>query len=129
MDEVLNGENICLDNNYNCVSFGSELLVDLSSPDIEGVYETNVKPEHRALIQLGCICSVVKSEARKLIAAGIHDFNLFSLNQLEMRSLPYLRQVGFLIVINFPVFLFLISILNPAGCPEICVPLLSSLHK
>lgn len=129
VNKVLNGNDIYEIWNYIGVSFGSELLVDLSSPDIEGIYETNVKPEHRALIQLGCICSVVKSEARKLIAAGIHDFNSFSLNQLEMRTLPYLKQVGFQTVINFSVFLSLISICDSAGCLEMYIPLLSSFHK
>jgi len=72
----------------------SELVADLSSPDIEGIYETKVKPELRALIQLGCMCSVVKEVAKKMAAAGLQDLNTFSLEQLEMKNLPYLAQVS-----------------------------------
>ncbi|XKL62236.1 hypothetical protein PGB90_002069 [Kerria lacca] len=69
-----------------------KLLVDFSSPDIEGIYETNIKPQLRALINLGCMCSVNKDEAKKLIATGLHDLNTFSLDQLQMKNLPYLKE-------------------------------------
>jgi DNA polymerase epsilon subunit 1 len=71
-----------------------EMLVDLAAPDIEGIYETHVSLESRALIQLGCICSVQRSEARKIAAqAGSKDS--FSLNQLEQKTNtqnPYLYE-------------------------------------
>lgn len=73
--------------------FYSELVADLSSPDVEGIYETNVKPELRALIQLGCMCSVVKEVAKKISAADLQDIRTFSLEQLEMKNLPYLGKV------------------------------------
>ncbi|XP_065212426.1 DNA polymerase epsilon catalytic subunit 1 [Planococcus citri] len=69
-----------------------ELVADLSAPDIEGIYETHVKPELRALIKLGCMCAVEKEEAKKLAAAGLQGLNSFSLDQLQMKNLPYLKD-------------------------------------
>ncbi len=67
--------------------------MDSSSPDVEGVYETNVKPEFRALINLGCVCNVTREATKKLIASGLQDLNTFSLEQLEMKNSPYLQRV------------------------------------
>lgn len=74
------------------------MLADLATPDIEGIYETQMSLEFRALIQLGCICSVQRSVARD-IAAKKSTTNLdnFSIEQLETRSLsqqPYLVAGG-----------------------------------
>ena len=44
----------------------SELNADLSAPEIEGVYETQVPLEFRALVKLGCICMVNRENARFL---------------------------------------------------------------
>lgn len=76
------------------------MLVDLAAPDIEGIYETQMSLEFRALMQLGCICAVQRSEARKIAAlpTGAPRDN-FSLHQLEMRSQshqPYLKDGGHL---------------------------------
>lgn len=97
--------------------FYSELVADLSTPDIEGIYETNVKPELRALIKLGCMCAVEREEARKLASAGLHGLNTFSLEQLQMKNLPYLKEVFsgelkissliFFDAVIFMIFLFL----------------------
>uniref|UniRef100_A0A672QN47 DNA polymerase epsilon catalytic subunit n=1 Tax=Sinocyclocheilus grahami TaxID=75366 RepID=A0A672QN47_SINGR len=51
----------------------NEINADLSAPDIEGVYETQVPLLFRALVQLGCMCMVNKQVVRDL--------------HLEMRSL------------------------------------------
>lgn len=74
------------------------MLVDLAAPDIEGIYETQMSLEFRALMQLGCTCSVQRSEARKIAAlpAGVQR-ETFSLQQLEQRSQihqPYLKNGG-----------------------------------
>ena len=74
------------------------MLVDLAAPDIEGIYETQMTLEFRALMQLGCTCAVQRSEARKISAlpAGAQR-DTFALHQLEQRSQihqPYLKEGG-----------------------------------
>jgi DNA polymerase epsilon subunit 1 len=44
----------------------SEINADLSSPDIEGVYETQVPLLFRAMLRLGCICAVNRQVAQAL---------------------------------------------------------------
>ena len=44
----------------------SEITADLSSPDIEGVYETQVPLTFRALLRLGCVCTVNRQYVRAL---------------------------------------------------------------
>ncbi|PNF35844.1 hypothetical protein B7P43_G09409 [Cryptotermes secundus] len=78
-----------------------ELTADLSMPDIEGIYETQVSLEFRALLHLGCVCTVERNEARRLAAVGLRDgTDTFSMHQLQFRSLahhPYLQpQAGIL---------------------------------
>ncbi|XP_029019497.1 DNA polymerase epsilon catalytic subunit A [Betta splendens] len=62
----------------------NEINADLSAPDIEGVYETQVPLLFRALVQLGCMCMVNKHVVRDL--AG-READTFDLEHLEMRSL------------------------------------------
>uniref|UniRef100_A0A8C4T9X8 DNA polymerase epsilon catalytic subunit n=1 Tax=Erpetoichthys calabaricus TaxID=27687 RepID=A0A8C4T9X8_ERPCA len=62
----------------------NEINADLSAPDIEGVYETQVPLLFRALVQLGCVCMVNKQLARQI--AG-READTFDLEHLEMRSL------------------------------------------
>ncbi|XP_068086023.1 DNA polymerase epsilon catalytic subunit 1 [Anabrus simplex] len=74
--------------------YSQELSADLSAPDIEGIYETQVTLEFRALLRLGCVCIVEKEEARRLMIAG-GTTDTFTLNQLQFRSLahsPYLKK-------------------------------------
>lgn len=71
-------------------------MADLSMPDIEGIYETQVSLEFRALLRLGCVCAVGREEAHRLAASGIRDLNTFNLTQLNMLSLAqqsYLSEV------------------------------------
>ncbi|XP_053510024.1 DNA polymerase epsilon catalytic subunit A [Ictalurus furcatus] len=68
----------------------NEINADLSAPDIEGVYETQVPLLFRALVQLGCVCMVNKQVVRAL--AG-READTFELDHLEMRSLA---QFGYL---------------------------------
>jgi DNA polymerase epsilon subunit 1 len=72
------------------------MLVDLAAPDIEGIYETQMSLEFRALMTLGGCCAVQRTEARK-IAASAASQDSFSLNQLEPRiqiHQPYLKNSG-----------------------------------
>ncbi|KAM9811154.1 DNA polymerase epsilon catalytic subunit A [Neosynchiropus ocellatus] len=62
----------------------NEINADLSAPDIEGVYETQVPLLFRSLVQLGCVCMVNKHVVRDL--AG-READTFDLEHLEMRSL------------------------------------------
>ncbi|XP_036454918.1 DNA polymerase epsilon catalytic subunit A [Colossoma macropomum] len=62
----------------------NEINADLSAPDIEGVYETQVPLLFRALVQLGCVCMVNKQVVREL--AG-READTFDLEHLDMRSL------------------------------------------
>lgn len=72
------------------------MLVDLAAPDIEGIYETQMTLEFRALMNLGCICQVQHAEARKMSATATNP-DTFNLNQLEMKpglKIPYLKNGG-----------------------------------
>lgn len=62
----------------------SELVADLSSPDVEGIYETQVPLTIRAIIKLGCVCKVNKNVARALHDRDVDSFNL---DQLEFKTL------------------------------------------
>lgn len=44
----------------------SDITADLSSPDVEGVYETHVPLMFRALVRLGCLCTVSRQYIKAL---------------------------------------------------------------
>ena len=62
----------------------SEINADLSSPDIEGVYETQVPLDFRALISIGCVCTVNREVVRSL---GGMETDTFELDHLDFRTL------------------------------------------
>lgn len=62
----------------------NEINTELSVPNIEGVYETQVPLLFRALVQLGCVCVVNKQLTRHLSG---WEAETFALEHLEMRSL------------------------------------------
>ena len=70
---------------------GLELFQELSKPEIEGIYETQMSLEFRAILDLGCVCMVDASAA-----SGIADgADTFSLDQLQYKSIavqPYLEK-------------------------------------
>ncbi|CAH4036854.1 unnamed protein product [Pieris brassicae] len=71
-----------------------ELMSELSAPEIEGIYETQMSLEFRVLVQLGCICSVDQQEARRLLQVG-SNMDTFTLSQLQFKSVahqPYLQK-------------------------------------
>lgn len=76
---------------------GLGMLVDLAAPDIEGIYETQMSLDFRALMTLGSCCAVQRTEAKKIAAAGTAQGDSFSLSQLESRvqvHQPYLKNGG-----------------------------------
>lgn len=68
------------------------MLVDLATPDIEGIYETQMTLQFRLLMDIGCICKVDRTEANRLVATS-KDIDTFSLTQLEFKSVG---QVSYL---------------------------------
>ena len=63
----------------------SDLVTDLSTPDVEGIYETQVPLEFRALVDLGCLCVVNKSKVKEL--AATNDLDTFDLDWLQFKTL------------------------------------------
>ena len=55
----------------------SDITADLSSPDIEGVYETQVPLELRALVGLGCLVTVDRGFA-KMMAGRVRPLSFRS---------------------------------------------------
>ncbi|KAI4482468.1 hypothetical protein M0802_013686, partial [Mischocyttarus mexicanus] len=67
------------------------LITDLTKPYIEGIYETQMSLEFRAILQLGCICIVDRKSIRKIPDGA----DTFLLEQLQFKSIavqPYLEQ-------------------------------------
>ncbi|XP_052253908.1 DNA polymerase epsilon catalytic subunit A-like [Dreissena polymorpha] len=62
----------------------NEISADLSSPDIEGVYETQVPLLFRALVKLGCVTMVNRDFSKQM--AG-RETDTFDLENLEFRTL------------------------------------------
>ncbi|VVD01009.1 unnamed protein product [Leptidea sinapis] len=50
---------------------GEELMSELSAPEIEGIYETQMSLEFRVLVKLGCVCAVDPQEARKYLGIPV----------------------------------------------------------
>lgn len=66
-------------------------MCNLSKPGVEGIYETKVTPELRALLNLGCVCCVTLEAAKKM--AALDDIGNFSLEQMKQASHKYLTHV------------------------------------
>ncbi|XP_073973254.1 DNA polymerase epsilon catalytic subunit 1 isoform X2 [Rhodnius prolixus] len=63
----------------------NDLIADLSAADVEGIYETQVPLLFRALLKLGCVCAIDKSESRRLSEA-LTENQTFMLNNLSFRT-------------------------------------------
>ncbi|EDV21734.1 uncharacterized protein TRIADDRAFT_30078 [Trichoplax adhaerens] len=61
-----------------------ELSAELSSPDVEGVYEAQVPLMFRALVRLGCLCKVNK---KAYLSEASKDITEFDLRHLEFKTL------------------------------------------
>lgn len=77
-------------------------MCNLSKPGVEGIYETKVTPELRALLNLGCVCSVTLESAKKM--AALPDLGSFSLEQMKQVPHKYLNNVCILI---FNLYIFI----------------------
>lgn len=59
-------------------------MADLAAPTIEGIYETQMSPEFRIFLELGCICCVDRKVAKKLaMNSSTNTFQSFDLDQLQ----------------------------------------------
>lgn len=66
--------------------------MDLSDPSVEGVYETQVSLIFRAILNLGCICSV---DHRSFSYKNYKENDIFSIDQVVFQSVgkqPYLSK-------------------------------------
>lgn len=62
----------------------NDLLAELSLPHVEGVYETQVPLIFRALIEIGCVCTVSRKFVKHYASS---DNDSYSLRHLEFRTL------------------------------------------
>ncbi|XP_037818567.1 DNA polymerase epsilon catalytic subunit 1 [Lucilia sericata] len=73
----------------NCLG----MLADLATPDIEGIYETQMSLEFRALMDMGCLCAVQREEAKRLAGLATKDLESFSIEQLEQKSQAHIKYL------------------------------------
>lgn len=69
------------------------LLNELMTPDVEGIYESQMTLEFRAILQLGCVCAV----DRKVTTSIADGADTFELEQLTFKSVgyqPYLQEAS-----------------------------------
>ncbi|XP_066584539.1 DNA polymerase epsilon catalytic subunit 1 isoform X2 [Prorops nasuta] len=67
------------------------VMEDLTKPEIEGIYETQMSLEFRAILQIGCVCMVDQKSARTMTDGS----DTFLLDQLQIKSFaeqPYLKE-------------------------------------
>ena len=69
-----------------------DIQSELNGPEIEGVYEMGVPLEFRLMLQLGCVCSVNRSAARKMSKMGTDHFELDDLEYHACSEQPYLAE-------------------------------------
>lgn len=71
---------------------GQQIFMDLSDPTVEGVYETQVSLMFRAILNLGCVCTV---DHRSFSYKNYRENDHFTLDQLIFQSIgkqPYLSK-------------------------------------
>jgi DNA polymerase epsilon subunit 1 len=68
-----------------------ELVTQLSAPDIEGVYETQVPLEFRAVVALGCVCNVAKKFSQAVMRGELDSYELDHLDYKTVAQYPYLE--------------------------------------
>ncbi|XP_076350234.1 DNA polymerase epsilon catalytic subunit 1 isoform X2 [Tachypleus tridentatus] len=68
----------------------NELMAELSSPHIEGIYETQVPLDFRVLVTLGCVCKVSKSFVREYTSKESDTFDLRHLEFCTLAQYSYL---------------------------------------
>ncbi|KAH9489960.1 hypothetical protein Btru_036333 [Bulinus truncatus] len=70
----------------------NDITADLSSPDIEGVYETQVPLEFRAIVKIGCLATVNREFARTMEGRETDTFDVNNLNFRNVAQFPYLNS-------------------------------------
>jgi DNA polymerase epsilon subunit 1 len=75
--------------------YSGELMTQLSSPDIEGVYETQVSLLFRALCNVGCVCTVSKEATKELEGIERESFQLKHLEYRTLAQYAYLKENSF----------------------------------
>ena len=66
-------------------------MADLSTPDIEGIYELQLPLEFRAVVSLGCLAGVERGKARQLQGQDTDTFQLSWLQFKTLASYHYLE--------------------------------------
>ena len=66
-------------------SHASDLVTSLLTPDVEGIYETKVPLEFRALVDLGCLRAV----GRRCNARDLGETDTFELGWLQFKTLAH----------------------------------------
>ena len=64
----------------------NKLMADLSTPEIEGIYETKVPLDFRAMVQLGCLCVVDRTQVKQ-------ETDLFKLDNLKFKSVQQYKYL------------------------------------
>lgn len=72
---------------YLGLSICRSFLADLSTTDVEGIYESQTPLEFRLLVTLGCRCEVDKKTAQRLVRDGMRDTDTFSMFDLKFCKL------------------------------------------
>ncbi|XP_018009711.1 DNA polymerase epsilon catalytic subunit A isoform X2 [Hyalella azteca] len=68
------------------VEHTNKIMADFSTPDIEGIYETQVPLEFRAIAQLGCVCLVDRTQVKI-------ETDSFTLSQLKFKTVAQYRYL------------------------------------
>lgn len=71
------------------IEHGRQIFIDLSDPNVEGVYETQVTLMFRAILNLGCVCTV---DRRNKNQKENDSFHLDHLSFQNVGKQPYLSQ-------------------------------------
>ena len=73
----------------------AQLMADLSTPDIQAIYELQLPLEFRAVEKLGCLVSVEKSKAKQLQGRDTDTFELSWMQFKSLASYHYLEPGSF----------------------------------
>ena len=73
----------------------AQLMADLSTPDIEGIYELQMPLDFRAVVNLGCLAGVERSKATQLRGQDVDTFELSWLQFKTLATYQYLEPNSF----------------------------------
>ena len=113
------------------------ITATMASPDVEGVYQTQMTPSFRAILSLGAVAQVGKAKRNAMLmdsivgAGGQHPPGVFNLHELEWLTTtthPYLEPhsgVFRLVASHHPHYPFLSPFTLcrcPSGCRSLLLP-------